>query len=136
MRPMDCSPDAWGAHRASIFPHAGPTSYTQVTNGTAPAVATGGDTVQAVEAGMKLFDLVLGGICDSGDFRVDAMPVSVSGLVSGQVLPATPTTTYKLKWTALRTATIGGQAQTINTQAAASTNLSAEIVRLLGIGPK
>lgn len=132
MRPMDGSPDSWGATRAATFPHAGPTSYTQVTVGVPPAVATGGDTVQAVEAGMKLLDRVIAGVTDSGNYRVDAIPKSASGGTQ----PAQPTTTFCLKWTALRTGSIGGQSQVINTEAITATNLSTEIVRLTGIGPK
>lgn len=129
-RPLDGYPASIGAHVQSIYPHAGPADYTQVTNGTAPAVATGGDTLQAVEAGFKYFESVMSALSDSGDYRVDAIPTSKSALTGQQ------TTTFTLKWTALRTATIGGQSQTINTQAAASTDLSAEVARLTAFGYK
>lgn len=131
MRPLDGYPTSWGSSRASVVPHAGPSSYTQVTVGTAPAVATGGDTMQAVAAGMKYIDFIGVGVTDTGNFRVEGIPKARSGLNSGQ-----QTTTYTLRWIACRTASIGGQSQTVGTEAAASTDLSGEIVRLLVIGPK
>lgn len=131
-RPMDGYPTSWGSSRAAVLPHAGPASYTQITRGTAPANATGGDSVSAVSAGLKLISYVVGGITDTGNFRVDGIATSRSG----QTPFAVPKTTYTLKWTALATATIGGQSQTINTEAAASSDLSGEYVRLLVIGPK
>lgn len=127
-RPLDSYPDAWGAHRASVFPHAGPTSYTVVTITPGTVPSTGGDTVQAVEAGFKFFDHVSGGVTDDGAFTVQAIPVTITNIVGG------PSTTYKLRWVANKTATYGGQAQTINTEAVATTNLSTFTVRLKAIG--
>ena len=48
----------------------------------------------------------------------------------------TQAATYRLRWVATRTAAIGGQNQTVGTEAVATSDLSGEIVRLLGIGPK
>ena len=59
---------------------------------------------------------------------MQAIPVTVSN-ANGQ-----PATTYRLRWIARVTATVGGQAQTAGTEAVATTNLSAEIVRLRAIG--
>ncbi len=127
MRPNDGFPTSWGSNRASVFPHAGPAVYTRITYGP----LANGDTVQAVEAGMKYFDYVNGMMSDSGNFSVRVIPiVSSVGPTGTQMLTA------KLKWIAERTATVGGQAQTTQTEAAASTDLSGETVRLLGIGPK
>lgn len=129
-RPLDSYPQPFGARMASVFPHTGPSSYTQITVGTPPTPATGGDTVQAgPEAGFKTFDYLVGGESDSGNYRVTAIPINKSGSSPGQ-----QSTTYRLRWIATRTATIGGQSQTANTEAAASTDLSAEIVRLFALG--
>ena len=131
MRPFDGSPDSWGATKTSRLPHAGPASYVVVTVGVAPACATGGDTLEAVSAGMKWLDYVIGGITDTGHYRVDAIPKHQSGATQGQ-----QSTSYTLKWTSLVTASLGGQSQVVNTEAIVGTDLSAEIVRLLAIGPK
>ena len=130
-RPLDGYPASNGAHVESVFPHAGPSSYTQITRGTAPAVATGGDTVQAIEAGFKLFESVGPAMSDSGDFLVIPIPKQKSAVNPGQ-----QGVSYTLKWVAQATATIGGQSQTINTDAAASTDLSAQVVRLRAVGYK
>lgn len=127
MRPVDGYPDSWGAQRASVYPHAGPASYGVVTY----SPLAGGDTTSAVEAGMKYIDMLQSMATDSGNFRVIAIPtVSSIGPVGTQM------TTVRLKWIALRTATIGGQSQVVNTEAIAASDLSGEIVRLLAIGPK
>lgn len=131
MRPLDSYPDSWGAQRASVVPHAGPASYTQVTVGTPPAVATGGDTLQAVSAGMKWIDFIGVGVTDSGNYRVEGIPKAQSGGNQGQ-----QSTSYTLRWIACRTASIGGQSQVVGTEAISATDLSAEVVRLLVIGPK
>jgi hypothetical protein len=112
-------------------PHAGPASYVVVTVGTPPAVATGGDTLEAVAAGMKYIDFIGVGVTDSGNYRVEGIPKGRSGGNAGQ-----QTTTYTLRWIATRTASIGGQSQVVGTQAIVGTDLSAEIVRLLVVGPK
>jgi hypothetical protein len=130
-RPLDGYPDSWGAQRAAVVPHTGPASYTQVTPGTPPAVATGGDTMQAVSAGMKFIDFIGVGVTDSGNYRVEGIPKGRSGGATGQ-----QTTSYTLRWIAARTASLGGQSQVVGTEAISATDLSAEIVRLLVIGPK
>ena len=127
MRPLDSSPDAWGAHLGSVFPHAGPSSYTQITEGVAPALATGGDTTQAIEAGLKFFDYVIGGLTDSGKYRVECIPTAVSGVIgSNRPNAGQAKTTYRLRWVVVST----------GSEAAGAVDLSAEIVRLLGVGPK
>lgn len=126
MRPLDSSPDSFGSHKASIFPHAGPASYTQVTVGS-PAgtlVTVGGDLVQAVEAGMKLFDFVTGSLTDDGLYEVKCIPTSISGN-SGH-LPAVPKTNYRLQWFVVST----------GAEVSGGTDLSASIVRLFAVGTK
>ncbi len=131
LRPLDGYPGSWGYQKVAVFPHPGPASYVPITATAGTIPATGGDTVQAIEAGLKFFDKVDGGYTDDGCFSVVAIPVS-----SSAAQPGAPTTTMRLKWIAQVTATIGGQAQTAGSEAVAGTNLSAETVRLLGIGPK
>lgn len=127
-RPLDGYPTSWGSNRVSIFPHTGPASYTQITYGP----LAGGDIVQAgPEAGIKFFDKVEGDMTDSGNYSVRACPINPSSGPVGQ-----PSTTYRLKWFAERTAALGGQNQTAGTEVVAATVLSGEIVRLKAIGPK
>lgn len=122
MRPLDMYPDSFGAHRGSVFPHAGPVSYDPVVEESpANLPLAGGDTVEAVEAGLKLFDWVSSVTADSGLFRVEAIPKSLSQY---QIGAATPT--YILRWVTVAT----------NAEVAAGFDLSAEVVRLFALGPK
>lgn len=127
MRPLDGYPTSIGSARASVFPHQGPASYTQVTAGTAPALATGGDLVEAgPEAGMKYFDYVSAGLSDSGTYRVEAAPAAESGDPANPSKLGQPSTTYRLRWIVVAT----------GAQAAGAVDLSDEVVRLFAIGPK
>lgn len=127
-RPLDGYPTSWGSSRVSVFPHVGPAAYAQITYGP----LANGDIVQAgPEAGLKFFDFVDGQMTDSGNFDVLTCPLGSSVGPVGQ-----PATTCRLKWIAQRTALIGGQNQVAGTEAIAGTVLSAEVVRLLGVGPK
>ncbi len=128
-RPLDGYPDSWGAHRASVFGHAGPTSYVQVTYGP----VAGGDVAVASEAGLKYFEYLDSGVTDTGNFLVQSIPTQPS---TGAPLGQGAAVNYRLRWIAQRTATIGGQAQTAGSEAVATTNLSAEVVRLLAVGQK
>jgi|ERR1700728_167107 len=92
----------------------GPTSYTVVTPGNPP---TGGDSIPAILLGIDEILMIVGGGTYSGNFQV--VPIRVS------------TTKWTLEWRALKTATVGGQAQTTGLEAVATTNLSAEFVLLL-----
>lgn len=133
MRPFNGYPDSFGSKRASVFPHHGPASYAVVVPGATPI--TGGDTVQALEGGMKNLDHLVGGISDDGRFRVEAIPVTSSVTTqASSSLSGIPATTYRLRWVALFTAAYGGQNQTVNTEAVATTDLSAQTVRLSGLG--
>jgi hypothetical protein len=134
-RPLDQYPCSVGAVMLSIWPHTGPTSYTQitVTPGTVPI--TGGDTVNATEAGLRWFDRVDGGTSDDGAWKITAYPVTVSNPTSG-VLAGIQSKTYRIQWIANKTATMGGQAQTAGQEAVATTNLSTYCVRMQAFGPK
>lgn len=122
MRPLDLYPDSFGGHRASVFPHAGPASYTQMAADSPVGVpVTGGDDVEAVEAGMKYFDYLVGGISDDGLYEVVAVPKARSDYQSGAAQ-----TEYVLVWYTIST----------RTQVAAETDLSGSIVRLFAVGPK
>ena len=128
-RPFDGFPTSWGNCRVSVFGHPGPASYTQVTATAGTIPATGGDVVQAVEAGMKYIDLLIA--CDETDdaaFAVEAFPLTPSLNVIGG-----PSAKFGLRWISRVTATVGGQAQTAGNEAVAATNLSGETIRLLAI---
>jgi hypothetical protein len=127
-RPLSGYPQSCGAKQQSVFPHAGPASYTQVTATAGTVPATGGDTVKAQEAGLKYFDIVLAGTTSDGAFKVEAMSVTTSTGGAGA------TATWKLKWISNVTATVGGQSQVAGTEAASLTDLSGESVRLFAIG--
>lgn len=107
-----------GAKIYSIFDHSGPASYTQVTPGTTPV---GGDLVNAIDLGMGGIERFESGLDTTAQWSVSAIPVS-GGF--GNAIP-----TVRLKWTALVTATVGGQAQTAGSEAAAATNLSTFNIR-------
>lgn len=138
MRPLEGYPTSHGSQRVSVFPHTGPASYTQVTATAGTVPCTGGDTVQAVEAGIKYFDSVSDGVSDDGAFAVEAIPITASNPSSivSSALSGIPTTSWKLRWVARFTGAYGGQNQVVNTEVVAATNLSAICVRLLAIGPK
>ena len=127
MRPLDGYPTSFGSSRAAVFPHQGPTSYTQITEGVAPALASGGDTVDAEsEAGFKWFDYLSGGLTDSGVYFVVAVPTTVSGVIASPSRLAQPAQTYRLRWYDASTMA----------EVAGAVDLDAEIVRLFAIGPK
>lgn len=132
MRPFGNSPDAWGAHKIAHFPHQGPTSYAQIVVGTP---VTGGDTVQALEGGLKDLIFLDGGDSDDGRFGIEAIPVTSSQTTTASSsLSGIPSKTYKLRWIAKFTGAFGGQAQTAGTEVVAGTNLSTVFIRLQGFG--
>lgn len=120
-RPLDGFPTSWGSNRASVMGVQGPASYTQLVAGTPPAVATGGQQISASDFGLKYFDFVIGGLSDSGAFRVEAVPGDRSN--AG---PKGASLTYTLRWTVVAT----------GAEVAALFDLDAEYVRLLVVGPK
>jgi hypothetical protein len=122
MRPLDGYPQPIGYSKASVFPHAGPSSYVQAIHSSPVHVpVTYGDRVQAVEAGMKYFDYVCGGITDDFLYEVVAIPISRS-----DVQPGAPTTNYGLIWYHVST----------RTQVTGGVDLSGSVVRLFALGPK
>ena len=125
MRTFNGYPDSFGAKRVSVFPHAGPTSYTVITEGVAPLLATGGDLVTAIEAGMKYFDGVITLGVDSGKYFVQVIPTTPSGVIATPTALPQPGTTARLKWMVAATGAEAG-----------AVDLSAEIVRLFAVGPQ
>lgn len=106
--PVSGFPDVWGKHGVPLVDHTGPASY--VTGGETLGTPTyGGSNV----LGTRGYTYVSGGMTNSGTYRVDCL-YGGSG-VRSQV---------KLRWTVVAT----------GAQVAATTNLSAETVRLLVIG--
>ena len=121
-RPLDGYPSSIGYQLAVVQGVAGPSSYTQVVTGTAPAVATGGQTIRAVDFGLKFFDFVVStGLEDDGINRVECIPGAPSG--GG---PAGACSTYTLRWIVVAT----------GAEVAALVDLSTKVVRVLAIGPK
>lgn len=110
-------PDSLGAHRGSVFAHTGPTTYVPMTTGP----LAGGDTVNAVEAGIKSFDAVIPvGFSDSGVYRVIAVAPVGNPSTNKQAAHAT---SWRLKWIVEATGV-----------EAAAINLSAQTVRLFALG--
>lgn len=118
-RPLDGYPDSFGSHRASVFPHTGPVSYAVLTTGP----VAGGNVVEASEAGLKYIDWLDARYTDSGTYIVQ--PFITAGHASSSVNGGA-TTTFRLKWVVLST----------GVEVVAGTDLSAEVVRCLAIGPK
>jgi len=116
MRPLDGFPTSWGSTRASIFPHAGPASYVQIVVST-----SAGDKALASEAGLKYFDFLVGGLTDSGTYRVECIPIGPSTSIQGA-----PAINYLLRWVVVAT----------GAEVAGAVGLSAQVVRLLAVGPK
>jgi len=112
----------------------GPASYTQVTPG---AVPSGGQVIDAVGFGLKLFDHVLYGVTDTGQFAIEAIPVTPTVVpAAGAPIGNSAGPQYRLRWIARVTAAVGGQNQTAGTEAVAATDLSSQRVRLMAFGPK
>lgn len=119
-RPLDGYPTSWGSSRASIMGVVGPNPYAAVVPGTAPAVATGGQTIAAQDFGLKYFDYVVAGLSDTGAYRVECIPGDQSG--NG---PKGACVSYTLRWVVVSTGNEAG-----------SIDLSDEVVRVLVVGPK
>lgn len=110
-------PDSFGGHRASVFAHTGPTLYAAMTTGP----LAGGDTVQAVEAGLKYFDIVCAsGFSDSGVYFVIAVAPVGNPSTNKQAAHAT---SWRLKWIVTATGVEAG-----------AIDLSAQTVRLFALG--
>lgn len=120
-RTLDGFPVSWGANLASVNGIAGPTSYTQLSAGTAPAVATGGHRIYPRDFGLKYFDFVTANLTDTGVNRVECIPGEQSAIG-----PKGTAAWYTLRYVVVAT----------GAQVAGAVNLSTEIVRVLAIGPK
>ena len=110
-------PTVVGDKRLGVSVHAGPASYTQIGVATPP---TGGDSITAVELGLKVIEGILGpSISQDGQYY--AVPV----FTNTQVNPANPgQTSVQLMWVVAAT----------GAQVAGATNLSAKKVRVTAIG--
>ena len=88
----------------------GPSSYAQITLG--PPVGAG-DPIVASQFGVT----ILTGVDIEGGYGADftLMPIRITDAK------------WTFKWVALRTGTIGGQSQTVGTEAAAATDLSSQV---------
>ena len=118
MPPLSEFPDPFGAHQGSVFRHAGPASYTQMTTGP----LAGGDTVDAGEAGLQFFDAVIAvGLSDSGVYRVEGVAPVGNPSTNNRAAHAP---TWRLRWVVVST----------GAEVAAAFNLSAQTVRLFAIG--
>jgi len=102
------------------FDHTGPSSYAQFSSPT-----TGGDKINASDIGMGGFDTMQPVVDTTG--LVIAYPVFNYG-GNGNAVPS-----VVMQYWSLVTATIGGQSQTLGTQIAASTDLSALKFRVKAI---
>ena len=101
-----------------VFDHTGPASYVLFVS-----PSTGGDAVNASDLGRGGFDFIDSDMTDPlGQVYAQVQPVNGG---NGNAIPS-----VRLIWYSLVTATIGGQAQTANTQIVAGTNLSAIALRL------
>jgi hypothetical protein len=121
MRPLDGYPASTGYQMQSVAGIQGPASYTQITPGTAPAVATGGQTIYPNEFGLKYFDYVSAGLSDTGINRVECIPGAPSN--AG---PSGACASYTLRWVVVAT----------GAQVAGAVDLSSEYVRVRALGPK
>lgn len=117
---------AWGDRPYAIIDWAGPASYTQVTNGTAPAAPTGGQAITP-----SAFGLGGGNGSPAGVEGIFVVGSSISGTYTVQAFQATSynqgfaNPTWTLRWIVAAT----------GAEVAGAVNLSAEIVRLIGFGP-
>lgn len=101
-----------------VFDHTGPASYVAFVS-----PSTGGDVINASDIGKGGFDFIDSDMTDPlGQVYAQIQPINGG---NGNAVPS-----VRLVWYSLVTATIGGQAQTANTQIVATTNLSAIALRL------
>ena len=107
-------PQQVGAKYQLMFDRTGPTSYTQFT----AATGVGGDVLKATQGGLNFggFD----NVDDTYDSTGQINAVIVMYLAGyGNAVPQ-----VTIKYVSQVTATLGGQAQTANTEIVAGTNLS------------
>jgi hypothetical protein len=112
-----------GDKKVVITQHTGPTSYTAITPGTAPAAPTGGDAISAADCGLKFIEAVIPAGDSAGRYTAVAFnpPVNKTGSPSGQGAAATK---VPLQWIVSAT----------GAEAAGATNLSAVQLTLVVFG--
>jgi hypothetical protein len=105
-----------GGKPMSMCDVTGPASYTQMVNGTAPAIPTGGQSVAASFWGLVGIQWAHGGLSESGTYIVQVMlsPFGQNTLASALLL----------RWIT----------QSSGAEASPGANLSGETVRLMVIG--
>src|SRR5579872_546764 len=108
---------AWGDRPYAIIDWAGPTSYTAVTNGVAPAQPTGGQAITPAAFGLStgLEGIFVVGGSTSGTYTVQAFQTTSYNQGYGNP-------TWALRWIVAAT----------GAEVTGATNLSGEIVRLIG----
>lgn len=94
------------------FDHSGPASYSQAN----------GDVINAADLGFGGFEMLQGGADSAAKFEAECVD-NLGGF--GNAVPS-----YILRWWNLTTATVGGQSQTLGTEATIATNLSTFSIRL------
>lgn len=115
--PLMGYPTSFGNKRVSCFEVTGPSSYTQYT-----APTTGGQDVQLFgPSGVKVADVVLGGVSKSGLYRADVVQIEASTLNGVPVALSRAI----LKWYVVAT----------GSEVAGAFDLDAETVVLTVIGP-
>lgn len=118
MRPLDGYPTSWGSSRASVFPVAGPASYTQYT-----APTTGGQDVTVMgPSGIKTVDFAMGAVSTDGLHRAEVVQIEAANVNGVTVAKAK----IILKWYVVAT----------GLEVAALEDLSETVVNLLVVGPK
>ena len=116
---LDGYPTPWGASFASVITLSGPASYVQFT-----APSTGGQDVRSLpEAGPKTVDFAIGGSSDDGTHRVEVVHYEAGAVPGGGTLA---NATFVLKWYVIAT----------GAEVGAGVDISAQIVRVLVVGPK
>ena len=114
-----------GGKNVVAFDHSGPSSYSQA--GIAGVISSGGDVINASDIGMGCFDTFEADAVDStGQLFCEVQMIAGN---AGNAIPS-----VRLIWYSRVTATVGGQAQTANSEVAASTNLSTFFLRCRATG--
>ena len=112
---------AWGDRPYTLVEVAGPASYTQVVNGTAPAAPTGGQALTGISLqlgpGTTPEGIIPVGGSTSGTYVVQAFQTGAYAQGAGNQ-------TWALRWIVAAT----------GAEVAAAVNLSGEVVRLLCFG--
>ncbi len=111
-------PTSWGSSRAAVVTITGPASYTQFT---APS-AGGQDINVEAQAGIKFVDFAIGGSSNDGTHRAEVVHYE-AGVIRGVTVTDA---VFVLKWYVIAT----------GAEVAGGFDLSAQIIRVLVVGPK